>query len=68
VDETSRELFSAILEEIQVMKRENRILREAMENIRLQINGLTRDILTIASAFGFTLPRRGTEGPGDERC
>ena len=65
MDEISRVLLSAILDEIQNMKREDRILREAMETIRLQMNVLTRDILALASALDYTLPR--IDGSGAER-
>ncbi|MBO3802511.1 MAG: hypothetical protein JTT11_01335 [Candidatus Brockarchaeota archaeon] len=49
LDEASKELFSAILDEIDIVKRESRILREAIANTRLQINGLSRDVAALAS-------------------
>ncbi|MEM2884520.1 MAG: hypothetical protein QXF24_00335 [Thermoproteota archaeon] len=49
MDEASKELFSAILDEIDIVKRESRILREAIANTRLQINGLSRDVAALAS-------------------
>lgn len=70
VDDVSRELFSAIIDEIQIMKRESRILREAIENIRLQIKGLRGDTLALSSAIGFTSPQgmdKGIDGSGVER-
>jgi BMFP domain-containing protein YqiC len=49
VDEASKELFSAILDEIDLVKRESRILREAIAETRLQVNGLSRDLAALAS-------------------
>jgi BMFP domain-containing protein YqiC len=49
VDEESKELFSAILDEIDLVKRENRILREEIANTRLQLNELLRDFEVLAS-------------------
>lgn len=58
VDEASKELFSAILDEIYLMKRDSRILRDAVTSMRLQMDKLSRNFVALASEIGF-LPEEG---------
>jgi len=53
VDEASEELFSAILDEIYLLKRDSRILRDAIASTRLQMDKLTRNFVALASEIGF---------------
>ncbi|MGQ9513529.1 MAG: hypothetical protein ACUVTL_00505 [Thermoproteota archaeon] len=62
VDEESKELFSAILDEIDLVKRESRILREEIARTRSQLNGLSRDFEVLASEFRLLFPRNQDNG------
>jgi len=58
VDEASKELFSAILDEIYQMKRDSRILRDTVTSMRLQMDKLSRNFIALASEIGF-FPKEG---------
>jgi len=62
VDEASKELFSAILDEIYLIKRDCRILRDTVTTLRYQMDKLTMNFVALASEDGF-LPKE----EGDER-
>ena len=53
VDEVSKELFSAILDEIYLIKRDSRILRDTVTSMRLQVDKLSRNLIALASEIGF---------------
>ena len=52
VDEASKELFSAILDEIYLIKRDCRILRDTVTVMRYQMDRLTRNF-ALASENGL---------------
>jgi len=52
VDEASKELFSAILDEIYLIKRDCRILRDTVTAMRYQMDRLTRNF-ALASENGL---------------
>lgn len=62
VDEASKELFSAILDEIYLIKRDSRILRDTVTTMRFQMDKLTRSLAALTSEIGFF----AKEGSGEK--
>ena len=65
MEESSRELFSAFLEEISIIKRENRILRETISSVRFQVDRLSRDVPVLTSENLSPLPHGADEALND---